>query len=92
MKKWIRLLAVTAAFALCGCTSTFIRNAANSDCERRVQADRERCLQNVQSSDEALLARKNARRDAQRAADAPTREELEAAEGKRTLAVAEVDR
>lgn len=77
-------LASAGAFVLCGCTSTFIRNAANSDCERRVQTDRERCLQNVNSSDEALQARKNAKRDAARAAAAPTAKELEVAEGKRT--------
>ena len=83
MKRMNFPLAVTCALVLCGCTSTFIRNAANSDCERRVQTDRERCFQNVDSSDAALRAKKNAKRDAERTAGAPTKEELELAEGKR---------
>ena len=83
MKKRSLFLIPAGALVLCGCTSTFIRNAANSDCERRVHTDRERCLQNINSSDEALQARKNAKRDAARAAEAPTAKQLEAAEGKR---------
>ena len=77
--------AVAAAFILCGCssTSTFFTNAANSNCERRVQTDRERCERNVQSSDDALLMRKNAKREAQRAREAPARKEVVAAEDNR---------
>jgi hypothetical protein len=67
MKSTCLYLALTGAFIVCGCssTSTFVKNAANSNCERRVQTDRERCERNVQSSDDALMMRKNAKREAQ---------------------------
>ena len=85
MKSACLVPAIAAAFILCGCTSssTFVKNAANSNCERRVQADRERCERNVQSSDDALLMRKNAKREAQRAREAPARKEVDASEDNR---------
>jgi hypothetical protein len=78
-----RLIVTVGVMVLSACGSTFIKNSANTECERRVQADRERCLKNVNSSDEALQARKAAKRDSARTLKAPTREDLEIAEDKR---------
>ena len=54
---------VAGALMLGGCSGMKILNAGSSECEFRVHTDRERCLQNNRSNDEALKARKEARRD-----------------------------
>jgi hypothetical protein len=79
------IIAVAGAYTLMlgGCsTSTVIRNTANSECERRVDTDRARCLRNNRSSDEALAARNDSRRESKDAWATQTLERLEAEAGK----------
>jgi hypothetical protein len=83
MKRSAGLLAVAYVLVLGGCTtSTMVRNAANTECERRVHSDRERCLRNNRSSDEALIARKNSREDSKSAWADQTLERIEGEAGK----------
>jgi hypothetical protein len=83
MKRSAGLLAVACVLVLDGCTtSTTVRNTANTECERRVHSDRERCLRNNRSSDEALVARKNSRDDPKNSWVDQTLERLEAEAGK----------
>jgi hypothetical protein len=83
MKNKAMLSAIAGAFILCGCSGMKIRNTGNSECEFRMHTDRERCLQNNKSNDEALAARKETKRDSKDSQATFTREEVEAAEGKR---------
>jgi hypothetical protein len=78
MKRNFVLIAAACLFVLGGCTSTVprsaenteclgcihtsIRNKANTECERRMGSDRERCLRNNRSSDEALQAKRASER------------------------------
>jgi hypothetical protein len=78
MKANAILLAAACVLVLSGCTSTApriagnteciecihtsIRNKANTECERRMGSDRERCLRNNKSSDEALRAERASER------------------------------
>jgi hypothetical protein len=78
MKRNVFLIALACVFALSGCTSTALRNAANSECDRRVHSDRERCLRNNRSSDEALAARNDSQRDLKKSWEAQTLERIEA--------------
>lgn len=57
VKESVAILIAAGALVLGGCTSTLMRNAANTGCERRVDSDRVRCLRNNRSSDAALAAR-----------------------------------
>lgn len=84
MKGNVFLLAVTCVFILGGCTSTALRNAANTECDRRVHSDRERCLRNNRTSDEALAARNGSVRESRDSWEDQTLERIEAA-GKRAL-------
>lgn len=72
MNKHPVLLAVVVAMTICGCTSTSVRNASNTECERRLQSDRERCVRNIKSSDQALASRNGRRDDAQKSWEAET--------------------
>jgi outer membrane biogenesis lipoprotein LolB len=82
MKRNVVLLAVACVLVLSGCTSTAVRNAANTECERRVHSDRERCLRNNRSSDEALAARNGSERESKDSWVAQTLERIEAEVGK----------
>lgn len=82
MKKGVIPLAVACVLVLGGCYSTVVRNTGNTECERRVQSDRERCLRNNRSSDEALAARKRPGRDAKGSWVDQTLERIEAEAGK----------
>jgi hypothetical protein len=63
MKTSAALLAVATVLVLGGCAdTTMLRNTANTECGRRVHSDRERCLRNNESSDQALAARKESGR------------------------------
>jgi hypothetical protein len=76
-------LALAGVLVLGGCSSsTLIRNAANTECERRVQSDRERCQRNNTSSDNALATRKDSGRDSKESWAAQTLERIEAEAGK----------
>jgi hypothetical protein len=72
------LLAVAFALFGGGCTSTVIRDAANSQCYRRVESDRARCLRNNRSSDTALAGRNAAEREAEQAWEARTLQGIQA--------------
>lgn len=64
MKKIAVFLALTSVLGLAACSgSTLVRNESNTECGRRLQSDRERCERNIQSSDEALAARRDTRDD-----------------------------
>lgn len=77
------LPALICALILGGCSSsTLIRNAANTECERRVQSDRERCQRNNTSSDNALATRKDSGRDSKESWAAETLERIETEAGK----------
>lgn len=78
MKQDILLLAVAGVLLLAGCSSTVIRDIANSQCERRVHSDRARCLRNVRSSDAAMAARYAEERRAGETWEAQTLERIEA--------------
>lgn len=82
MQRSTVLLAVACALVLGGCTSTVLRNAANTQCERRVQSDRARCLRNNSSSDAALAARRASERNPEKSWAAQTLEGIEAIAGK----------
>ncbi len=82
MKRSVILLVVACALVLSGCTSTLVRNTENTECERRVQSDRERCLRNNRFSDEALTARKGSERDSKDSWAAQTLDRIEAEAGK----------
>jgi hypothetical protein len=77
MKRKALLIAITCWVTLSACTSTVIRNAANTECDRRVQSDRERCLRNNRSSDEALAARNGSERESKDTWAAQTLERIE---------------
>lgn len=79
MKRKTLLIAVACVSVLGGCTSTALRNAANTECERRVHSDRERCLRNNRSSDEALAARNASDRDSRASWTAQTLDRIEQA-------------
>jgi hypothetical protein len=81
MKKNVVFLAVACAFVLGGCASR-IRNTANTDCERRVHSDRERCLRNNASNEEAVAARYGPRDESKESWAAETLERIEAEAGK----------
>jgi hypothetical protein len=78
MKRTSILIAVACVKVLSGCTSTVLRNEANTECDRRVQSDRERCLRNNRSSDEALAARNELERESKDSWEAQTLERIEA--------------
>lgn len=81
MKANVALLVVACTLALGACSSTVLRNAANTECERRVHSDRERCLRNNRSSDGALASRRSSGRDSKRIWAVQTLERIEAEAG-----------
>jgi hypothetical protein len=84
MKRKVILLAVACGVVVCGCSTstTMVRNTANTECERRVHSDRERCLRNNRSSDEALAVRNASERESKDSWVAQTLERIEAEAGK----------
>lgn len=84
MKGKAGVLAIACALALGGCTSTVVRNAANSECGRRVHSDRARCERNIGSSDAALAARYGAVSDSLNSWAEQTKERIEALAGERS--------
>lgn len=55
------LFVLAGAMVLCGCSLGII-NTGNSECAFRVHTDRERCMRNIRSNEEALEARRKERR------------------------------
>ena len=50
--------AAVGVLVLSGCAEMTITNTGNSECEFRVQSDRERCLQNTETNKRALQERR----------------------------------
>jgi hypothetical protein len=75
------LLAFASALVLGGCVNLI--DAANQSCGRRVDTDRNRCLRNNRSNNEALGARRDAVRSSKSSWAAQTVDGIEAAAGKR---------
>jgi len=82
MNKSIGPVVVASILVISGCVnSTVVRNTENSECERRVHTDRERCLRNNKSSDEALSERNSSRQAAKDSWAAQTLERIKAEAG-----------
>jgi hypothetical protein len=81
VKRNVLILAVACALFVGGCSTTVVRNAANTECGRRVHSDRARCLRNIKSSDAALAARNGAVRDSKKSWAAQTLKRLGAKAG-----------
>ena len=81
MKIRAVLLILVGAAGLCGCAMRVV-NSGNAHCERRVQSDRERCLRNIQSNEQALGERRNPGRESRDSWAAETMEGIESAAGK----------
>jgi hypothetical protein len=70
------LFVVVGALILGGCPLRVI-NTGNSECEFRVHTDRERCRRNIRSNEEALEARREARRNSSESQRVATKAEGE---------------
>jgi hypothetical protein len=66
------LAAITGILALSGCSQVRVVNSDNTNCEFRLDSDRQRCLQATQSNERIMGEQFKAKRDAKKSREAST--------------------
>jgi hypothetical protein len=60
------LIAIAGTLALSGCSSFRVVNSGNTNCEFRLDSDRQRCLQATRSNERIMEEQLKAKRDAKK--------------------------